>query len=293
MRIKIIGRGTYKNRIKEACGFNYLLSNTDLVINYGLQGGKLQEYERRYGNLDSANRQVLNHRMLGNKYDHICMVRDSNTGILVPLSCRRPNEYPMSERPDGFQWIRKPYYSLGGRGIHLHGDDEPVPSSHYVQEFISNRKYELRVHAMRWVPVDEWLVAKRVHDDGANTIAWNHHNGGRFITVNDSNVGVFSRAKAASATLLTLFRYDFGALDFVVFGDSNTISFLEINMAPGFDIERTTQYYISMFNRLSALSSDELSTIVEGRMNGVALCYEPNDATPANRRSQRASRRAA
>lgn len=247
MKVAIIGRGTYKsriaNRLNVPFGNSYGLY-ADFVINYGLCGEKF----RRFFSDPNRNRnqKILNNISSTNKFYALMAIASSEIGdVIVPESVR----CRLADLPSG-EWLFKPFYSLGGRNITL-AHDYPEDVSGYFQRRILDRKYELRVHANAWARPDEFLQQKRTHTN-PDTLAWNHHNGGSFITVkNPLSYAVFRKAASASYQILKALNYDFGAVDFIV-GNDYTLYFLEVNAAPGFQVPpaRTVvfDYYVTQFN---------------------------------------------
>jgi hypothetical protein len=167
-------------------------------------------------------------------------------------------------------WIIKPYYSLGGRDIRRYERGSNVPATHYLQKDLSStRRYEVRVHAMAWVPPEQWIIQKRVHEDGETQLTWNHHTGGTFITVNDTTDPLFVRIKETTAALMRTLGYQFGAADFIVCnagerGRPLPHYFIEWNLAPGWTLDHIRDYYISAFRALSRMDIDDVTMMLEG-----------------------------
>ncbi|MHA2063934.1 MAG: hypothetical protein ACXABY_06070 [Candidatus Thorarchaeota archaeon] len=236
-----------------------------MAFNYGLQGKKLHDYHAKYPQLQRL--PIFNHEQVGNKYDHVKMAQKA--GIMVPITCREPAEYPIAERADGFRWIKKPYYSLGGRDIDFHDENYALPHSHYVQQFIDNRRYEMRVHAWAWIDPSNWIFQKRVHEDGENQLAWNHHNGGKFITIDNPTDPLHNRLREAVKKLMKKFGYQFGAADFIIQnpgkkGQKLVNYFIEWNLAPGWTLARIEKMYKDCFEVLQTLTKEHVDLLMEG-----------------------------
>jgi hypothetical protein len=259
MRLKFIGRGTYYRQIVRALGENRI-AQSHTVVNWGLQGDNLRDYEARYPAI--RRKPTLNERQFGNKYD--CVEAARANGLPVPESITHPYG---SMRGD---WIIKPYYSLGGRDIRRYERGSAVPNTHYLQKDLSStRRYEVRVHAMAWVPPEQWIIQKRVHEDGETQLTWNHHTGGTFITVNDTTDPLFVRIKETTAALMRTLGYQFGAADFIVCnagerGRPLPHYFIEWNLAPGWTLDHIRDYYISAFRALSRMDTDDVTMMLEG-----------------------------
>jgi hypothetical protein len=277
MRIKFIGRGTYYRQITEAIG-NYRISSSHIAVNFGLQGDNLRDYRRRFPAIDRL--PMLNSQLFGNKYE--CVTAASTAGVPVPRSWRRGDVVPAD-----VPIIRKPYYSLGGRDIERHSlANDTLPDTHYLQEEITNRRYEVRVHAMAWVNPNQWVMQKRIHPEGDEQLTWNHHTGGTFVTIEDTTNPLFERIRQSVITLTRTLGYQFGAVDFIVTsagerGRPLPHYFIEWNLAPGWTLDRIRNYYISSFRALSDMTMDQVHQMLEsGVVDGapsITVTEEPPD----------------
>ena len=222
----------------------------DLLINYGVAGDKFTDWQRR--NPYGRQLPMLNKPISLNKYEVIKKVSDQfDAALNVPV----PETRKRLERihaPEG--WLWKPFYSQGGQGIEI-ATDRHAPWNKYFQEYIHNRVYELRIHAFKWIPQDEWAVQKRVSED-AEAITWNHHTGGTFVTVNDRSQRVFQDAIKHSSQVLYELSMQFGGVDFIV--DSNReVYFIEINSAVGCH-GLSDPIYVDAFERLKGMDIREV-----------------------------------
>jgi hypothetical protein len=259
-KIGWIGRGTYYKEIHKHLkqhGVDSLLLNDrprfaqtrDIIVNYGLTGEKQLDWAVRANTWRTDRREItLNNSIFGNKLQ--CCEQVRAVGVPVP-ECRASRITSNAELP-GF--IVKPLLSFGGRGI-VPYTGQAVTSRQYLQKRITNRRYELRVHGVKWLPVEEWLVSKRTHPDGEAQLTWNHHQGGSFsnIEMNESNTGVFKRAKQYAKKAIQTLGYDFAAVDFIVQNGSGELPvwFIEANLAPGFTTDRTREFYCNAFLKLA------------------------------------------
>lgn len=259
LNIKVFGRpgSYYMKKVRQWLG-NHKIAECHVAFNYGLQGNALRAYHARYPHIKRL--PILNHQQVGNKYDHIQLA--DAVGVSVPHTLRKPDD------PD-VEWIMKPYYSLGGRDIRVRRDNEPIPKTHYVQERINNRRYEVRVHAWAWIDPKDWIFQKRVHDNGDEELAWNHHNGGRFITIDNPNDPLHERLREATKTLMKKFGYHFGAADFIIQnpgrrGEKLRHYFIEWNLAPGWTLPHIEDSYKDYFTALQELNQDQIDLLMEG-----------------------------
>ena len=222
-------------------------NRVQILINYGLAGKQLADY---YAKTPSARSiPTLNKYVGRSKYG---AVKDAEKAdILAPettltlLKTTKPND-----------WIEKRIHSVRGIGICKATNKRRTIKDKYFQKFIQNRKYELRVHAFRWTTI--WSIQKRVGP--VDKIAWNFHQGGRFITVRTPSVGIFSEARRIAEEILKIRKMAFGAVDFIVDKDLN-LYFIEVNSAPGFTV-LSGKIYIDAFNILKTLKMGDIKDFV-------------------------------
>lgn len=252
--IKIIGKkGSHAVKdIIEGTGISRYRGNkggaVDVIINYGLAGDRLNRFFKLY---PSARGVLMLNKGVGRaKYSAI---QDAERhGIKVPKS--RLN---LPAKADPKDWIEKRQNSIGGIGIKQASKNRTRIPGKYFQEFIKNRKYEIRVHAFSWI--DDWSVQKRRGNQ--DEIAWNFHNGGVFSTVRSpKSYKVFKEAMQVSKKILEIRGMSFGAVDFIVDRDLN-VYFIEVNSAPGFQ-ELSKSIYINAFNALKNMKKSEVKKLV-------------------------------
>jgi len=211
----------------------------DAIINYGVAGPALTSFFKIH--------KVAENILMLNKFigrSKFLAIKDAQeTGILVPETKIRLSSSDKLEN-----WIEKPLQSNRGKGIILAKIRKGIEGKYYQQ--LIPKRYELRVHAFKWLPVDSWVVQKRVGP--ADQITWNFHKGGRFITVHSPNsFSVFEKALAVSKEILDIRKMSFGAVDFIVSQDLR-VYFIEINSAPGFS-NLSTEIYVDAFNALKKI----------------------------------------
>lgn len=224
--------------------------NCDLVVNYGLTGERFNSFAAKFPSLLS--KPIINRYVGRNKFDVLKDVQELGI-VTIPASYRK---LPFGTKKSDF--IVKKYHSVAGKGIGWANSRGSMVGKYY-QRFVSNRKYELRVHGFMWVPKQEWLVQKRLgsHDE----IAWNFHKGGKFQTIrHPDNYRLFREARDIAEKILAMRRMAFGAVDFIV-TDTNDLVFLEINSAPGFT-EVSRPAYVNNFNTLANMSKKEIKNII-------------------------------
>lgn len=219
---------------------------TDILINYGLAGARLQQFFRKFPSAKQI--PMLNANIGHGKYSALQSVQKS--GIIdVPesrLSLRH------SDHTD--DWIEKLVNSIGGKGI-CKARGKGRRNGRYYQKMIKNRKFEIRVHAFTWMPERDWRVQKRLGD--RDTIAWNFSQGGHFATVSDpKRWNTYGKALKVTPEILKLFGMSFGAVDFIV-GEDYTVYFIEVNSAPGFT-ELSQPTYVKAFGELCKMSTKEV-----------------------------------
>lgn len=251
--IKMIGKPGSKacKEIRTGCGiYRYTGKKKgqklpDALVNYGLAGGAIEKLFKKY---PSARKLPIVNRKVG--YSKLTAVRKAEDhGIWVPES-----KVSLGKSDKVKDFIEKRYNSIGGKGIRAASKKARMASKYY-QRFIRNRRYEIRVHAFKWLSQDSWAVQKRYGAEGE--IAWNFSNGGHFVTVqNPGSYKTFVEAREISDKVLDILGMSFGAVDFLVDTDYN-VYFIEINSAPGFS-ELSKPIYLHAFGKLKEASAAEV-----------------------------------
>lgn len=249
MNVRIIGKHGSKAKLgisKEAEIPLYKgQKGVDLVINYGLVPDKLEEFYRKWPSLRSI--PMLNRHIGCSKYKAVKDAEGNN--ILVPET-----RMSLSIGADRSKWIEKRFHSSQGIGIRF-ARERQAPAGKYFQQFISDRRFELRVHAFDWIKPEEWVVHKR--QGPSDQIAWNFHQGGHFRRVESPNkYNVFLKSKEIAEKILKIRHMQFGAVDLIVDNDMK-IYFIEINSSPGFT-EYSEHIYTDAMGKLKALSKSDL-----------------------------------
>ena len=217
----------------------------DVLVNYGVAGSRFIDWQTR--NTFGRRLPMLNKPIRMNKFEVLREVEP--TEIKVPETRRYLDR---RHALDG--WLEKPFYSQAGRGICVATTRRELDDKYY-QQFISNRLYELRVHAFNWISTDEWVIQKRVSED-PEAITWNHHTGGSFITVNDRRQRVFEEAEDIAQGVLKALGMQFGGVDLIV--DTNRkVYFIEINSAVGCH-GLSDPIYVDAFERLKGMDIGEV-----------------------------------
>jgi len=241
------GSKSCKTIVKEAEILRYVGSKhkTDVLVNYGLAGERLRQYYRKFPGARKI--PTINNNIGHSKLRVVNMAKEVD--VLVPDS-----KLALSKSDKIKEWIEKKFSSQGGIGIRA-ARGKTAMKGKYYQKFISDRLYELRVHAFKWLSIEEYRIQKRLGDK--DEIAWNFSKGGRFITVNNHNgYGVFKSAKEISNKMLDILGMGFGAVDFIVDKD-HKLYFIEINSAPGFS-GLSDSIYIDAFKKLKDLSKSKI-----------------------------------
>ena len=252
--VQIIGNKGSKSRmeISKGTGIKLYLGNgkPDVIVNYGLHGPKLAQFFSRY---PAAKKFPILNRNVGCP-KHITIHNVKKAGIPVPETrLTIPSISKISN------WIEKRMQSSRGYGIRRASKREHIPDKYY-QRMVKNRIYELRVHAFSWLPVEDWVLNKRIGPE--SQIAWNFHQGGHFKSISSSDKSeVFRKAKDISKKVLEIEGMAFGGVDFIVDKDKN-IYFIEINSSPGF--EKLNQgVYIEAFKKLKGLSVEKIKKYIQ------------------------------
>lgn len=223
------------------------VNNTSCIVNYGLFNSHNPELGQR------QNIPVINQNWAGNKLE--CLRKVSQAGVVIPETA--------AERPFcDSTWIIKPLNSRRGQGIEVYTPGRHVNENEYLQKRVEHRCYELRVQCAAWLPLDKWKVIKRTNRNGNNELAWNRDSTleiNSHISLEESNTGVFRRAKEMAQKAMIALGYQFGAVDFIVArppGHSGPLPvyFLEFNTEPCcVDTTPTKEWYLAAFRKLAEM----------------------------------------
>ena len=246
MHISIVSRPGSKavTKIVKSTKLTRYSSKCDIIVNYGLAGEKFQAFKTKHPGY--YKKPMLNASIGYSKYKVVKIA--SEIGIKTPKTSLT---LPTGAKKESF--LTKRLHSQGGVGIAIAKSTGTI-SGKYYQEFIKNRKYELRVHGFLWEEMENWKIQKRFGKEGE--IAWNFHNGGRFQSIQNTSAKIFSEAKEITEKILKRLNMAFGAADFVV-TDKNELLFLEINSAPGFT-DFSEKIYIDAFANLTKMSKQDI-----------------------------------
>lgn len=285
-RVFVFGRpgSDYMKHIRKWMG-NHKIAQCHAAVNYGLQGQKLESKLASFPQLNHM--PIMNFRQAGNKFEQVQLA--GQAGVTVPKSWH-PREFNEQMQYEEGKYIVKPYYSLGGRGV-KEWDGKPVSANKYIQERIPNRRYEMRIHAFAWMDPSTWIHQKRIHEGGEDVLAWNHHNGGKFVTVKHPTDPLHMRMIETMKTLFSTFGYQFGAGDFIIKNPGERGAplehyFIEWNLATGWTLEHIEEYYKTAFLKLQDMELDELQAMTEGiypwsdGWEAVQEGLEPEDEQP-------------
>jgi len=261
-KVRVFGRhgSEYRKQIS-ACLGDHPTAVCNVAVNYGLQGDKLFKFKKR--NRKIFEMPVLNLMQYGNKFEQI--KRAEYYHVLVPRSWQTVLNMGEVNVPT----LIKPYYSLGGRDIHEYDAGAPLPATHYLQEKIVKRRYEIRVHAFAWVDPEKWIFQKRVHEDGEDQIAWNHHNGGKFVTIKNPHDPLHNRIRESVKVMMKALGYQFGGADFIIAnpgvrGEQLKHYFIEWNLAVGWTLATIEKYYKESFLMLQDMKMDKITAMIDG-----------------------------
>jgi glutathione synthase/RimK-type ligase-like ATP-grasp enzyme len=253
-KLRIIGRKGSKacKAIVERAGIPRYLGTkyqTDAIINYGLAGERLRQFYKRVPS--AQNIHTINKHAGHSKLRVVNQAK--SIGILVPDS-----KLSLSKSDNPKDWIEKKFSSQGGKGICL-AKGRAALKGKYYQKFIQDRLYELRVHAFKWLDLEDFKVQKRL--GSKDDIAWNFSQGGHFVTVHNHNgYDLFKSAKDVSARILDALNMSFGAVDFIITKDRQ-LYFIEVNSAPGFS-GLSDAIYIDAFKILKDLPKNKVMKYV-------------------------------
>lgn len=250
IKVRIMGKkgsNACKTIVEEAGILRYLGNKhkTDVLVNYGLSGERLRQYYRRYPSARKI--PTINGAVGHSKLRVVNMAK--KVGILAP-----DGKLALSKSDKKKEWIEKRFNSQGGIGI-CTARGRAALKGKYYQKFINDRMYELRVHAFKWLNIEDYGVQKRFGDK--DEIAWNFSKGGHFVTVRNHHAyGIFIDAKEISNKVLGILGMSFGAIDFII-DNERRLYFIEVNSAPGFS-GLSDSIYVDAFKKLKSLSKKEI-----------------------------------
>ena len=250
--IRIIGKPKSKavNRLIKLVPFQKYTKKCDIILNYGLAGIQFNNFLQQYPS--ARNKKFINKYCGCNKY--VSIKEAENVNINVPKTFIK-----LAPKYNPNDFIVKKLHSYGGIGIHISKTRRNIKGCYY-QEFLHNRKFELRVHAFTWIDKDKWTIQKRIGNK--DVIAWNYRNGGKFQYIHYSNkYKVFCKSIEISEKILKIRKMSFGAIDFIVTNNME-VYFLEINSAPGFT-KFSENIYVNAFSDLKKLPAKKLNKLLQ------------------------------
>lgn len=248
------------------------------ALNYGLQGGKLSSFLSR--NPHIARLPILNRTQHGNKFDDVMAVRDALERN--PLdACFAPDSTSNSDTPADGTWILKPYWSLGGKDIEAYTGQPTTTRAgkrRYFQKRVPNRRYEMRVHAWKWVDPQHWIFQKKTHEGGEAQLTWNHHTGGKFNTVREPYDPMHDRMREFTKLIMNTLGYQFGAVDYIVSNPSGAplqTWFIEWNLAPGWVLKHCRNAYKKYSLALEELTPEQFKNLLTDNEPDIVSAREP------------------
>lgn len=222
----------------------------DVLLNYGLAGSRKEAWLKAWPSgikIPKINAKV--------GYSKLYVIQKmAKSGICVPES-----RLSLNKNFDLDKWIEKRVNSSGGKGICKARSYKEIPNKYY-QKRILDREYELRIHAFAWMPINTWVVIKRV--GSKDEIAWNFSQGGHFINIIDQKHKYFNEAREVTKEVLGLLDMSFGAADFIMTKD-RVLYFIEINSQPGLSGLSNNTYY-QAFNHLVEMDKKEVLKYANG-----------------------------
>jgi hypothetical protein len=252
-RISSLGKRSLDRLIRNVCEIKprRKRDGSDIVISYGQWKHKVPH-----------NVLVLNRNLISNKYEQCKLL-----GGLAPEShLTRPGE------PIPSEWIIKPFYSMGGRGIGP--ANRELRNGEYFQRMF-NKKWEFRVHCFLWADNPVPLIQQKFIEN-PDQLCWNKKQGGDFKYVYQEQIDnlpdghlldkidselpsgmapVVDILTNMSIKALKLLKYDFGGVDVGVDADGN-VKIFEVNSRMGVK-EQSLFTYKRMFNQLRTLNINE------------------------------------
>ena len=282
MNLFVFGKpgSTYMKIIRKFVRGDMIMANVpDGALNYGLQGGKLSDYFSRHAHIRDL--PILNRTQHGNKYEDIMAVERALHDAPIE-ACRVPKSFQHHDDVgvlrDG-SWILKPYWSFGGRNIEPYTGNEQI-GNRYYQLRVPKRRYEMRVHAWKWVDPQHWIFQKKTHEGGEEQLTWNHHTGGKFNTVREPYDPLHDRMREFTKLIMNTFGYQFGACDFIISNPGERgvplkTWFIEWNLAPGWVLKHCRNAYKKYSLALEELTVDQFKNLLTDNEPDIVSVREP------------------
>jgi len=241
-KVTFLGKRSLDRLIRTVCEIKPRRprDGSDIVITYG-------QYKHRV----PSNVFVLNRTLICNKYKQ-CQI----LGNMAPESGHVVTDL------DRNNWIIKPFYSMGGKGIRTAVNAATRPHEYYQRKF--NKVREFRVHCFLWMDNPVPLIQEKFIDN-PDQLCWNKKQGGDFKfvyqelnEVPDANLLTEENRlimEDMSVKALKLLKYDFGGVDIGMDAEGN-FKIFEVNSRMGVK-EQSLFTYKRVFNALRTLNLDD------------------------------------
>lgn len=251
-KVSFLGKRSLDRLIRNVCEIEprKRRDGSDVVIIYG-------QYKHRVPN----NVFVLNRKLICNKYEQ-CKI----LGDMAPESL-----LTRSGEPNNNDWVIKPFYSIGGKGI-IPATRELKSGEYFQRKF--NKVREFRTHCFLWIDNPVPLIQEKFIAN-PDQLCWNKKQGGEFkyvyqeliTNLPDGNrlteidnmlpsgmAYVREILTNMSVKALKLLSYDFGGVDIGMDADGN-FKIFEVNSRMGIK-EQSLFTYKRVFNALRTINID-------------------------------------
>lgn len=247
-KITSIGGRSLDRLIRRVCEFprRKINDDSDIIIVYGQSNHSLP----------SGIPLVLNRKLIPDKYIQMQILEEP----LALMSCyTRPGE------PDPAEWIIKPAYSMGGRGIRMDDGNGLRPGEYYQRKFAKVR--EFRAHCFLWMNEPVTFIQEKFISDKSQ-LTWNKKQGGKFRFSYQEGMPNFQNLqyssfigltdinmiKKVAVAALKAIHYDFGGVDLGMDKFGN-LKVFEVNSRMGL-LEQSLFTYKRAFTKLRTLDID-------------------------------------
>jgi len=241
-KVSMLGKRSLDRLMRTVCEIKprRRRDGSDVVISYG-------QYKHRV----PSNVFVLNRKLISNKYEQ-CKI----LGDLAPESGHVVTDL------DRNNWIIKPFYSMGGKGIRTAVNAATRPHEYYQRKF--NKVREFRTHTFLWMDNPVPLIQEKFIEN-SDQLCWNKKQGGDFKFVYQEQIDNLPDANLLSdedrniitdmsVKALKLLKYDFGGVDIGMDAEGN-FKIFEVNSRMGVK-EQSLFTYKRVFNALRTLNLD-------------------------------------
>jgi hypothetical protein len=218
-KVSVVGGNFLDNLIRSTCEFPRRRPDdgSDIILAYGIGNTRCPEHIL-----------VLNRNLMVRKYD-----QQQELGHEMGIESRKDRP-PITD-----DWIIKPIWSIGGKGIRSAKGDTANWKEYYQRKF--NKVREFRAHVFLWCDEPCVLIQEKKIAD-KNQLCWNEKQGSTFFSpyapehrwfkLDREDPGLRERISDLGTRALKAIHYDFGGIDIGMDAEGN-LKIFEVNSRMG------------------------------------------------------------